>query len=87
MHRSAVSKGVGALTVHAVFIMERICEDILLIKSGGFAHQANSRAEREAYVNSLAALGRVGRRRLKLISNVIISRKSFTTVLHLREQL
>lgn len=35
MHRSAVSKGVCALTVHAVFIMERICEDIHLIKSGG----------------------------------------------------
>lgn len=36
---------------------------------------------------SLAALGRVGRRRLKLIGNVIVGRKSFAAVLHLREQL
>lgn len=32
---------------------------------------------------SLVALGRVGRRWLKLIGNVIISRKSFAAVLHL----
>lgn len=45
--------------------------------------------EREACVNkaSLAALGCVGRRRLKLIGNVIISRESFTAVLHLWQQL
>lgn len=40
---------------------------------------------REKHVSkaSLAALGRVGRRWLKLICNVIIGRKSFTAVLHL----
>lgn len=86
MHPSTVSRGVCALAVHTVFIMESICDDIHLIKSG-FAHQANSRARREASVNkaSLVALWRVGRWRLKLIGNVIISGESFTAVLHLRE--
>lgn len=71
-----------------VFIMERICEDIHLIKSG-ICSSSRAEREREARVNkaSQAALGRVGRWWLKLIGNVIISGKSFAAVLHLREQL
>lgn len=86
MRQSSVTQEVCAPTVHAVFIMESICEDISLIKSE-FACQANSRAQREVSVTkvSLVALRCVGRRWLKLIGNVIISRKGFTAVLHLRE--
>lgn len=91
MHPSTVSKGVCALPVHAtiaaMFIMEEYCENILLIK-GGIC--SSSRAEREKQVFTrpgLAALRCVGGRRLKLIGNVIISRESFTAILHLGQQL
>lgn len=82
MHPSTVTQEV---CVHYTKYLQRYPFD----KEWDFAHQANSRAEREAWVSraSLEALGRVCRWWLKLVGNVIVSRKSFTAVLHLREQL
>lgn len=82
------SRNLRTSCAHAVFVAKSICKDIRLIKRGVLLIKLIA-VLREKHVSkaSLAALGRVGRRRLKLICNVIIGRKSFTAVLHLREQL
>lgn len=76
------------------FMARRICEGFDQEKEGDilfFAHQAVLRENRERGGNVEAkteekgevASRRVGRRRLKLIGNVIVSRESFAAVLHL----
>lgn len=86
MHPSTVSLGdLRTNCAHCVHYGEYLRRYPFDKRVGGLLIKpiAVLREKRVLIKASLAALGRVGWRRLKLIGNVIISRESFAAVLHL----